>query len=379
MKRDMVVLSVFGTRPEAIKMAPLVKTLEKADGIRSMVCVTAQHRQMLDSVLAQFHIVPDYDLNLMKSGQTLTSITTGVLEGMDRVLEECQPDLVLVHGDTTTSAAAALGAFYHRIAVGHVEAGLRSFDKYSPYPEEMNRVLTGRIADLHFAPTAQSRDNLAREGVTQGVYVVGNTVIDALRQMVHEGYEFDSEELRSLPLCKGRWILMTAHRRENLGQPLRQICRAVRRLVQDHPDVHVIYPVHPNPAVRETAYDVLGDVERVHLIEPIEVEDMHNLIGRCRIVMTDSGGLQEEAPALGKPVIVLRTETERPEVVEAGLAVLAGVEEQNVYDAGKLLLNDEEAYHRMSHAINPYGDGHTSEKIAAILQAYWKDRAESSN
>lgn len=379
MKRDMVVLSVFGTRPEAIKMAPLVKTLEKADGIRSMVCVTAQHRQMLDSVLAQFHIVPDYDLNLMKSGQTLTSITTGVLEGMDRVLEECQPDLVLVHGDTTTSAAAALGAFYHRIAVGHVEAGLRSFDKYSPYPEEMNRVLTGRIADLHFAPTAQSRDNLAREGVTHGVYVVGNTVIDALRQMVHEGYEFDSEELRSLSLCKGRWILMTAHRRENLGQPLRQICQAVKRLVQDHPDVHVIYPVHPNPAVRETAYDVLGDVERVHLIEPIEVEDMHNLIGRCRIVMTDSGGLQEEAPALGKPVIVLRTETERPEVVEAGLAVLAGVEEKNVYEAGKLLLNDEEAYHRMSHAINPYGDGHTSEKIAAILQAYWKDRAESSN
>lgn len=376
MKRDMVVLSVFGTRPEAIKMAPLVKALERAEGIRGLVCVTAQHRQMLDSVLAQFYIVPDYDLNLMKSGQTLTSITTGVLEGMDRVLEECRPDLVLVHGDTTTSAAAALAAFYHHVAVGHVEAGLRSFDKQSPYPEEMNRVLTGHIADLHFAPTTRSRDNLAREGVTSGVHVVGNTVIDALKQMVRDGYSFNSEALRKLPLSKGRWILMTAHRRENLGQPLRQICQAVKRLVHDHADVHVIYPVHPNPVVRETVFDVLGDTERIHLIDPIEVEDMHNLIGRCYMVMTDSGGLQEEAPALGKPVIVLRTETERPEVAEAGLAILAGVAERAVYEAGWLLLNDEEVYHRMSHAINPYGDGHTSEKIVAIVQSYRKNMPE---
>lgn len=376
MKRDMVVLSVFGTRPEAIKMAPLVKALEKADGICSKVCVTAQHRQMLDSVLTQFHIIPDYDLNLMKRGQTLTSITTGVLEGMDKVLEECRPDVVLVHGDTTTSSAAALAAFYHHVAVGHVEAGLRSFDKHSPYPEEMNRVLTGHIADLHFAPTTHSRDNLALENVTRGVYVVGNTVIDALKQMVHHDYVFENEALRNLPLSTGRWILLTAHRRENLGRPLRQICQAVKRLVNDHSDVHVIYPVHPNPAVRETVFDVLADAERIHLIEPIEVEDMHNLIGRCFMVMTDSGGLQEEAPALGKPVIVLRTETERPEVVEAGLAILAGVEENDIYEAGRLLLNDEEVYHRMSHAINPYGDGHTSERIVSILQAYWRDRTE---
>lgn len=376
MNRDLVVLSVFGTRPEAIKMAPLVKALENAEGIRSLVCVTAQHRQMLDSVLAQFHIAPDYDLNLMKRGQTLTSITTGVLEGMDKVLEECRPDLVLVHGDTTTSSAAALAAFYHHVAVGHVEAGLRSFDKYSPYPEEMNRVLTGHIANLHFAPTTRSRDNLARENVTRGVYVVGNTVIDALRQMVHQNYVFKSETLNHLSLSTGRWILMTAHRRENLGQPLRQICQAVKRLVKDHPDVHLIYPVHPNPAVRETVFDVLADTERVHLIEPIEVQDMHNLIGRCFMVLTDSGGLQEEAPALGKPVVVLRTETERPEVVEAGLAILAGVEEKNVYEAGKLLLNSEEVYHRMSHAINPYGDGHASEKIVFILQEYWRAKAE---
>lgn len=370
MKRDLVVLSVFGTRPEAIKMAPLVKALEAAEGIRSVVCVTAQHRQMLDSVLRQFDITPDYDLNLMKAGQTLTTITTGVLEGMDQVLNTEKPDVVLVHGDTTTSSAAALAAFYHQAAVGHVEAGLRSFDKYSPFPEEMNRVLTGRIATLHFAPTERSRQNLAREGVTDGVYVVGNTVIDALHQMVHDDYVFRSEALNALPLNEGRWVLMTAHRRENLGQPLRQICAGVKRMVEDHPDVHVVYPVHLNPAVRETVFGMLGDVARVHLIDPIEVEDMHNLMKRCYLVMTDSGGLQEEAPALGKPVVVLRTETERPEVVESGMAILAGVEEQAVYEAGSSLVSDEALYDRMSHAINPYGDGHTSERIVSILQEY---------
>ena len=370
MQRELVVLSVFGTRPEAIKMAPLVRQLEASEGIRSVVCVTAQHRQMLDSVLEQFHIRPQYDLNLMRRGQTLTSITTGVLEGLGQVLDQVRPDMVLVHGDTTTSMAAALAAFYHQTAVGHVEAGLRSFDRYSPFPEEMNRMLTSRMSSLHFAPTPRSRDNLAREGITQGVHVVGNTVIDALRQMVHDSYVFRDEGLRKLPLREGRWIVMTAHRRENLGQPLRQICRAVRRLAEDFPDVRVVYPVHPNPAVRGTVEEVLAGVERVHLIDPVEVEDMHNLIKRCYLVMTDSGGLQEEAPALGKPVIVLRTETERPEVVDAGLALLAGVEEQQVYAAGKNLLTDAAAYHRMAHAINPYGDGHTSEKIAAILQAY---------
>ena len=370
MRREMTVLSVFGTRPEAIKMAPLVKCLEKTEGIKSVVCVTAQHRQMLDSVMEQFHITPDYDLNLMHAGQTLTSITTGVLEGLDKVLNEVKPDVTLVHGDTTTSTAAALASFYHQVAVGHVEAGLRSFDRYSPFPEEMNREITGRIATLHFAPTAQSRDNLAREGITQGVHIVGNTVIDALHQMVHDQYVFRSEQLKSLPLQEGRWIVMTAHRRENLGEPLENICRAVKRLVEDVPDLHVVYPVHPNPAVRGTVERILGNTDRVWLIEPLEVEDMHNLMKRCFMVMTDSGGLQEEAPALGKPIVVLRTETERPEVVEAGLALLAGVEEEQVYLAGKKLLTDPVVYHRMAHAVNPYGDGHTSEKIAAILLAY---------
>ena len=370
MQRELIVLSVFGTRPEAIKMAPLVRQLEHAQGIRSLVCVTAQHRQMLDSVMAQFALKADYDLNLMKSGQTLTSITTGVLEGMEGVLQDCRPDLVLVHGDTTTSTAAALAAFYRQVAVGHVEAGLRYHDRYSPFPEEMNRVLTGRLATLHFAPSEGSRENLLREGITENVHVVGNTVIDALRLMVHDGYRFHDPALANLPLDEGRWILMTAHRRENLGAPLESICRAVLRLVEDNPEVHVVYPVHLNPRVRQTAYAVLGNAARVHLIDPVEVEDMHNLIRRCDLVMTDSGGLQEEAPALGKPVIVLRTETERPEVVEAGLALLAGVEEEGVYAAGSLLLHDGETYHRMSHAVNPYGDGHASEKIAAIIQEY---------
>lgn len=377
MKRDLTVLSVFGTRPEAIKMAPLVKCLEKTDGIKSVVCVTAQHRQMLDSVMEQFDITPDYDLNLMHAGQTLTTITTGVLEGLDTVLNQVKPDVTLVHGDTTTSTAAALASFYHQVAVGHVEAGLRSYDKYSPFPEEMNRVLTSRMATLHFAPTEKSRENLRREGITEGVYVVGNTVIDALHQMVHDAYVFHSEALKALPLQDGRWIVMTAHRRENLGTPLENICRAVKRLVEDTPDVHVVYPVHPNPAVRTTVEKILGTVERVHLIDPLEVEDMHNLIKRCFMVMTDSGGLQEEAPALGKPIVVLRTETERPEVVEAGLAMLAGVEEDQVYQAGKQLLTDKELYHRMAHAVNPYGDGHTSEKIAAILLQYKESLPEN--
>ncbi len=376
MGRELVVLSVFGTRPEAIKMAPLVKALEAADGIRSVVCVTAQHRQMLDSVLRQFDITPDFDLNLMKAGQTLTSITTGVLEGMEQVLRQLRPDIVLVHGDTTTSFAAALAAFYQQVAVGHVEAGLRSFDRYSPFPEEMNRTLTGRLATLHFAPTEHSRINLEREGVTEGVHVVGNTVIDALRQMVRDDYTFASPALRELPLNEGRWVLMTAHRRENLGQPLHAICRGVRRMTEAFADVQVVYPMHPNPAVREVVKQELGGAARIHLMEPVDVEDMHNLIRRCYLVMTDSGGLQEEAPALGKPVVVLRTETERPEVVDSGMAILAGVEEESVYRAGCSLLGDEVLYHRMSHAINPYGDGQTSARIVAILQEFGRRLAE---
>lgn len=370
MDRQLTVLSVFGTRPEAIKMAPLVKALGAAEDIRSLVCVTAQHRQMLDSVLEQFGITPDYDLNLMRGGQTLTSITVGVLKGMEQVLTACRPDLVLVHGDTTTSTAAALAAFYQQIPVGHVEAGLRSHDKYSPFPEEMNRLLTGRIAELHFAPTDRAQANLLAEGVQAGVSVVGNTVIDALHMMVHEQYRFRNAQLAELPLSQGRWIVMTAHRRENLGEHLQAICRGVRRLVELHPDVHLVYPVHPNPAVRQVAGAVLGDHPRIHLIDPVEVEDMHNLMKRCYMVMTDSGGLQEEAPALGKPIVVLRTETERPEVVEAGMALLAGVTEEQVFDAGERLLSDSVLYHQMSHAINPYGDGHASEKILAAIRAW---------
>ena len=374
MDTSIAVLSVFGTRPEAIKMAPLVKQLEQTPGIRSLVCVTAQHRQMLDSVLERFDIHPDYDLDLMRQGQTLTTITVGVLEGMEKVLKACKPDLVLVHGDTSTSTAAALAAFYQQTPVGHVEAGLRSFDKYSPFPEEMNRVLTSRMAELHFAPTARARDNLLREGITQGVHVVGNTVIDALHQMVHEQYRFRSPELAALPLQEGRWIVMTAHRRENLGEHLACICRGVLRLVEKHPDVHLVYPVHPNPAVHAVVEAVLGGHDRVHLIAPVEVEDMHNLIKRCYMVMTDSGGLQEEAPALGKPIVVLRTETERPEVVEAGMALLAGVEEDNVAAAGERLLTDAALYHQMSHAINPYGDGHTSQRIVQLILDWGRER-----
>lgn len=376
MDAPVTVLSVFGTRPEAIKMAPLVKRLEQTPGIRSLVCVTAQHRQMLDSVLARFAIHPDYDLDLMRQGQTLTTITVGVLEGMEKVLTDCTPDLVLVHGDTSTSTAAALAAFYQQIPVGHVEAGLRSFDRYSPFPEEMNRLLTSRMAELHFAPTVRARDNLLREGICQGVHVVGNTVIDALQQMVHESYRFHSGELATLPLSQGRWIVMTAHRRENLGEHLQAICRGVLRLVEAHPDVHLVYPVHPNPAVRAVAEAVLGGHERVHLIAPVEVEDMHNLIKRCYMVMTDSGGLQEEAPALGKPIVVLRTETERPEVVEAGMALLAGVQEDDVASAGERLLTDATLYHRMAHAINPYGDGHSSEQIAQIILEWSRARRD---
>lgn len=368
------IMSVFGTRPEAIKMAPLVKQLEKTDGLESIVCVTGQHRQMLDQVLRQFQIVPDYDLNLMKAGQTLTTITTGVLEGLSQVLEHARPDMVLVHGDTTTSMAAALAAFYQKIPVGHVEAGLRSFDAYSPYPEEMNRCLTGRIATLHFAPTERNKLNLNHEGITRNIHVVGNTVIDALHQMVQDSYVFEREDLRDLPLHNGRWIVLTAHRRENLGEPLTHICRAVKRIVDAVPDAHFIYPLHLNPAVRDTVRSILDNVDRVHLIEPLEVEDMHNLMKRAYMIMTDSGGLQEEAPALGKPVVVLRTETERPEVVEAGKAILAGIEEEAIFSAGYSLLTNHKLYQKMNQALNPYGDGHSSERIAAIIRQYFADK-----
>ncbi len=364
------VMPVFGTRPEAIKMAPLVAALLADEHIDCMVCVTGQHREMLDQVLDQFDIKPRFDLNIMKESQTLTSITSSVLEGMDEVIVKSKPDLILVHGDTTTSFAAALAAFYRKIPVGHVEAGLRSFDKYSPYPEELNRTLTAKIADLNFAPTSANRKNLLRESVPGQIFVTGNTVIDALQQMVKKDFIFSHSLLNGLSSSEKRMILLTAHRRENLGMPMESICRAVKRIAADNSDVEIIYPVHRNPAVRQHVWPILSDVPNVHLIDPIEVQDMHNLINRCYLVMTDSGGLQEEAPALGKPVLVLRKETERPEICEAGKALLVGTDENCIYEKAMKLLNDTDFYMGMRQALNPYGDGRASERIVKAIR-YW--------
>ena len=362
------VMTVFGTRPEAIKMAPLVKELEKNENIESVVCVTAQHRQMLDQVLAIFDIKPDYDLDIMKDRQTLVSITTNVLQGLDEVLKEAKPDIVLVHGDTSTTFVGALAAFYNQIPVGHVEAGLRTYDKYSPFPEEMNRCLTGRIADLHFSPTISNRNNLIKEAIEdKDIYITGNTVIDALKTTVSKDYKL-CESMADVDFENNRVILVTAHRRENLGEPLENICRALKRIVTDFEDVELVYPVHLNPAVRETVNKYLAGMDRVHLIDPIDVRDMHNAMDRSYMIMTDSGGLQEEAPSLGKPVLVLRNETERPEAVEAGTVKVAGVNEEVIYGMAKKLLTDKNEYEGMAHAVNPYGDGEASRRtVEAIL------------
>lgn len=365
------VLSVFGTRPEAIKMCPLVKELEKHEEIESIVCVTGQHRQMLDQVLEIFDVKPDYDLNLMKDRQTLTTITTTVLLKLEELLQQIKPDIVLVHGDTTTSSSAALAAFYQQIPVGHVEAGLRTYDIYSPFPEEMNRKIISQIAELFFAPTQNNANNLNKENIFNHIFVTGNTVIDSFQYTVKEQYEFKDETLKTIDFKNSKFVLMTAHRRENLGQPLENICHAVKRLIETNDDIEVVYPVHLNPAVRETVFGILGDVARVHLIDPIDVEDMHNVMSRSYLVMTDSGGLQEEGPSFGVPVIVLRTETERPEAVEAGTVTIVGVEEEAIYQKANELLNNKESYDKMAHAVNPYGDGHASERIArAIID--WK-------
>lgn len=368
------VMTIFGTRPEAIKMAPLIKVLEKNSEIQSIVAVTAQHREMLDQVLELFDIKPDYDLNIMKPGQTLAEITTRALTGLEEVIKEAKPDIVLVHGDTSTTFAGALAAFYCQTKIGHVEAGLRTYDKYSPWPEEMNRCLTGRMTDLHFSPTISNKENLIKENISEDIiYITGNTVIDALKTTVRADYKFKDETLASLDYKNNKVILMTAHRRENLGEPLRNICKAVRNIVENHEDVHVVYPMHMNPLVRETARDILGDLDRVHLIEPLDVEEMHNAMDRCYMVMTDSGGLQEEAPSLGKPVIVLRTETERPEAVYAGTVIMGGVEEKNIIEKANMLLEDKAAYEKIAQTANPYGDGEASERIAqAILYAFGK-------
>ena len=362
------VMTVFGTRPEAIKMAPLVKELEKRKEIQSIVAVTAQHRQMLDQVLEIFDIKPDYDLNIMKDRQTLVSITTNGLAGMDEVIKDAQPDIVLVHGDTSTTFVGALAAFYNQVKVGHVEAGLRTFDKYSPFPEEMNRKLTGSIADFHFSPTLSNKNNLLRECVCEcDIYITGNTVIDALQTTVRDDYEFCDETLKELDFKGSKVILVTAHRRENLGEPLVNICTAIKEIVDENPDVQVVYPMHMNPAVRETATSILGDNPRVHLIEPLDVEELHNAMARCYLVMTDSGGLQEEAPSLGKPVIVLRNETERPEAVEAGTVIMGGIHKEDIKKIATDILHDEDLYHKIAHTANPYGDGHASERIADII------------
>lgn len=361
-------MTIFGTRPEAIKMAPLVLELKNhTDEIESIVTVTAQHREMLDQVLDTFGIKPDFDLNIMKDRQTLIDVTTRGLEGLDAVMKEAKPDIVLVHGDTTTTFIASLAAFYNQIAVGHVEAGLRTFNKYSPYPEEMNRQLTGVMADLHFAPTEVSAENLRRENKPEDrIIVTGNTAIDALKTTVQEEYTHSVLD----KIGTDRMILLTAHRRENLGEPMRNMFRAIKRLIEEHDDVQVVYPVHMNPAVREVANEVLGRDPRIHLIEPLEVLDFHNFAARSFFILTDSGGVQEEAPSLGKPVLVLRDTTERPEGIDAGTLKLAGVEEETIYRMGKELLTDEEAYRKMSQASNPYGDGEASRRIVEALKVY---------
>lgn len=368
------VMTVFGTRPEAIKMCPLVLELEKYEDITPVVCVTAQHREMLDQVLDAFGVKPDYDLDIMKTRQSLAGITTRVLMGMEEVLKAEKPDIVLVHGDTSTSFVAALGAFYEQIQVGHVEAGLRTYDIYSPFPEEMNRQLTGRIANLHFSPTQKNYDNLIKENIDgEKIYITGNTVIDALKTTVKENYEFSDECLKSIDFENKRVIIVTAHRRENLGKPLEDICTAIKELVEEYKDVEIVYPVHLNPAVRETVWGILGDMERVHLIDPLDVMELHNAIARSFMVMTDSGGIQEEAPALAKPVLVLRKETERPEAVTAGTVKIAGVDKNVIVSLAKELLDDPEAYNKMAQAANPYGDGDASRRICeAILYEFGK-------
>lgn len=377
------IITIFGTRPEAIKMAPLVKELERAEGIESMVCVTAQHREMLDQVLDYFDIKPDFDLNIMKNKQTLTGITTRVLEGLAEVFEKEKPDMILVHGDTTTTFAGALAAFYQQIKVGHVEAGLRTFDKYFPFPEEMNRKLAGTLTDLHFAPTKGSRDNLLREGVElEDIYVTGNTVIDAMKHTVRENYIFETAELNKIDFNNKKVIMITAHRRENWGEGIENICVALSRIVEENEDVELIYLVHLNPVVKEMVYKELGGKERIHLLPPLDTKETHNLMNKCFMVMTDSGGLQEEAPHLGKPVLVLRDVTERPEAVDYGTVKLVGTDIAKIVEVANSLLKNKDEYDKMSKSVNPYGDGRASKRIVAAILKYYdmnKDEVEEFN
>ncbi len=366
------VMTVFGTRPEAIKMAPVVLELTKyPDLIQPIVAVTAQHREMLDQVLHLFDIKPDYDLDIMAQGQTLFDITCKAMQGLNGVLSEAKPDIVLVHGDTTTTFAGALAAFYHQTEIGHVEAGLRTHNKYSPYPEEMNRKLTGSLTDMHFAPTATASNNLRQESIKEeAIFVTGNTVIDALLATVDEKFEFSNEILRKIDYKNRKIVLVTTHRRENLGEPMRHVYQALRDLVNEFEDIEIVFPVHKNPKVREVVESELGGLDRVNLIDPLDYEPFANLLARSYLVLTDSGGIQEEAPALGKPVLVLRDTTERPEAIDAGTVKLIGTDKMKIYNEAKLLLSNEKEYERMANACNPYGDGQAARRIVeAIL---WK-------
>lgn len=366
------VITIFGTRPEAVKMAPLVKELEKREEVDSKVCVTAQHREMLDQVLELFNINPDFDLNIMKAKQSLTGITTRVIEGLEEVFEDEKPDLILVHGDTTTTFAGALAAFYRQIRVGHVEAGLRTFDKYFPFPEEMNRKLTGAIADMHFAPTESSKHNLLREAVKEeDIFVTGNTVIDAMNFTVEDNYMFNTEILNKIDYKNKKVIMVTAHRRENWGEGIENICRALKNIVDSNEDVELVYLVHLNPVVKDVVYKHLDGTPRVHLLPPLDTKETHNLMNKCFMVMTDSGGLQEEAPHLGKPVLVLRDVTERPEAVNSGTVKLVGTDMDEIVGSANKLIRNQDEYDKMSKAVNPYGDGNASQRIVdAILYSF---------
>ena len=371
------VMTVFGTRPEAIKMAPLVKELEGREEVESICCVTAQHRQMLDSVLNIFGIRPQFDLDIMEQSQTLSTITSKCLLGLEKVFQQVRPDLVLVHGDTSTTFAGALAAFYQQIAIGHVEAGLRTGDKYSPFPEEMNRSMVGRLADLHFCPTEANRRNLAAEGIARGVFVTGNTVIDALSTTVCHDFKFTTQVLNQLDYRGKKVIVVTCHRRENYGEPMEEIMTALRRLALAYEEqVELVYPVHLSPVVQEAAHSKLDGLDNVHLIDPLTADEMHNLMARSYMVMTDSGGLQEEAPALGKPVLVLRRETERPEAIQAGTAKLAGVDRDVIAAMADELLDDPAAYAEMAHAANPYGDGRACRRIADAIVCHFGRSAQ---
>lgn len=373
----MKVMSVFGTRPEAIKMAPLVKKLNADPDIESVLCVTAQHREMLDQVLELFELKPDYDLNIMKPNQTLAMITANVLTGMEDVLIKERPDIVLVHGDTSTTFSAALAAFYQKIPVGHVEAGLRTYDMYSPFPEEVNRVLTGHMASIHFAPTERNRSNLMKEGIPEDrIAITGNTVVDALLEVAGKPYEFEDETLKNIDFKNKRVIAVTCHRRENLGEYMVHIFSAIREIAEEFEDVEVVYPVHLNPKVRATANEILSGCENVHLIDPLSYQPFVNLMAKSYFIITDSGGMQEEAPSLGKPVLVVRRETERPEALAAGTVKLAGVEQATIAAMARELLTDRSAYDAMAHAENPYGDGHACEKIIeALKNMKWPEEA----